>query len=819
MSDNNLEEKKSTDETVENQQEVPQVEAHASSTEEVADTTASNDAAPEAAPVEESTPEVSPEPVAEAPKEAAPVEEATPEVTPEPVAKAPKEAAPVAEAPAPPAEPEISDNKVIAVEDFDWDSFEKDQDEYNTGARKSLEEMYAKTLSHVDERQVVDGTIESLTDRDVVVNIGFKSDGMVPLSEFKYLGDDLKPGTSVKIMVEKREDAQGQIKLSHKKALEESAWDTIVDAHENDKILKGYIADRTKGGMVVQLLGLDAFLPGSQIDVKPIKDYDMYVGNTMDLKVVKLNLQYRNIVVSHKAIIESDLEQQKTEILSRLEKGQVLEGVVKNLTSFGVFVDLGGVDGLIHITDVSWGRINHPEEVLELGEKINCVVLDYDEGKKRISLGLKQLSQHPWETLPEEIVEGSTVKGKVVNIEDYGAFLEIYAGVEGLVHVSEMSWSTHLKSPQEYLQMGTEVEAKVLTIDREERKLALGMKQLTKDPWEGIDLRYPAGTQHEAIVRSMTNFGLFMELEEGIDGLVHISDLSWTKKFGHPAEFTKMGEKLNVQVLEVDGENRRLSLGHKQLEEDPWDTFESIFLNNTVHTGTVERIEDKGAIILMPYGVEAFAPAKHVAKKDKGSKLTEGESVEFKVLEFDRENRRIVVSHSQVWRDEEKAQKNAENAEKNAEVAKTNKAVKKIQSAQNSDTLADANTVLAGLKKNMEQHELDKQQEAIKEMNAKLKEKDDAPEAEEVAEEVVEKPAKKVAAKKAAKDEATEVPEVKAETEETETKAEPVEAPEVAEKKPAAKKAAKPKAEKTEEAKDAEAPAADDAAESTEESK
>ena len=819
MSDNNLEEKKSTDETVENQQEEPQVEAHASSTEEVADTT--NEAAPEAEPkAEEAAPATQDvaEPVAET-TETKESTEATPEVA-EPVAETPAPAAqaPVAEeAPETPTETPDSDNKVIAVEDFDWDSFEQDVDEYNSGDRKNLEEMYAKTLSHVDERQVVDGTIANITDRDVVVNIGFKSDGMVPLSEFKYLGEDLKEGTSVKIMVEKREDAQGQIKLSHKKALEESAWDTIVDAHENDKILKGYISDRTKGGMVVQLLGLDAFLPGSQIDVKPIKDYDMYVGNTMDLKVVKLNLQYRNIVVSHKAIIESDLEQQKTEILSRLEKGQVLEGVVKNLTSFGVFVDLGGVDGLIHITDVSWGRINHPEEVLELGQKINCVVLDYDEGKKRISLGLKQLSQHPWETLPEEIVEGSTIKGKVVNIEDYGAFLEIFPGVEGLVHVSEMSWSTHLKSPQEYLQMGTEVEAKVLTIDREERKLALGMKQLTKDPWDGIDQRYPADSKHEAIVRSMTNFGLFMELEEGIDGLVHISDLSWTKKFGHPAEFTKIGEKLQVQVLEVDGENRRLSLGHKQLEEDPWDTFESIFLNNTVHTGTVERMEDKGAVILMPYGVEAYAPTKHVAKKEKGARLSEGESVEFKVLEFDRENRRIVVSHTQVWRDEEKASKSAENAEKTAEAEKTTKAVKKIQSAVSSDTLADANTVLAGLKKNMEQEELAKQQEAIREMDAKVKGDDDEPKA-EVAKE--EKPVKKPAAKKATKAKAE--PKKEEAKAEDKTEAEPAKeeakAEKPAAKKPAAKKATKAKAEKKEKSEAPAEPAPDDA-DKTEESK
>lgn len=724
MSENNLEEKKPADLSADQTPEEAKVEANAPSTEEVAET-------------HTEAPESTPEPVAE---EAAPAAETT-EAPAEPVAEATAEA-PAAEAPATEAaaaeddeddvELPVIEHQKVSVEDFNWESFENDVDDYAANDRKRLEDMYSETLSHVDERQVVEGSVVSITDRDVVVNIGFKSDGMVPVSEFKYLGDDLKEGTTVKIMVEKREDAQGQIKLSHKKALEESSWDTIVSAHENDTILKGYISDRTKGGMVVSLLGLDAFLPGSQIDVKPIKDYDMYVGTSMDLKVVKLNLQYRNIVVSHKAIIESDLEQQKTEILGRLEKGQVLEGVVKNLTSFGVFVDLGGVDGLIHITDVSWGRINHPEEVLELGQKINCVVLDYDGDKKRISLGLKQLTQHPWETLPEDTAEKSVVKGKVVNIEDYGAFLEIYPDVEGLVHVSEMSWSTHLKSPSEYLKLGDEVEAIVLTIDREDRKLALGMKQLTSDPWEGIEDKYIAGSKHSATVRSLTNFGLFMELEEGIDGLVHISDLSWTKKFNHPAEFTKLGEKLEVLVLEIDKENRRLSLGHKQLEEDPWDTFESIFLNNSIHKGTVARMEDKGAIITLPYNVEAFAPSKHLAKQDKGSKIDEGDSVDFKVLEFDRDNRRIVVSHTQVWRDEERAVRDADNAEKNKEAEKTTKAVKKLQSAQNSDTLADANDVLAGLKKNMEKEELKKQQQAIKEMEAKLK-TDDAPAEEDAA--------------------------------------------------------------------------------------
>lgn len=703
MSDNNLEEKNLAEESAENATGAPQVEAHASSNEEVAETEHNEMDAPADGTMQAD----------DAPVEMAvdPVEmddqiiEAIEEMVDQSIADSPK----------------ATILSRINIEDFNWDAFENDLADYDNTDRKRLEDLYATTLSHVDERQVVDGTVVSINERDVVVNIGFKSDGMVPTSEFKYMGDDLRVSAVVKIMVEKREDAQGQIKLSHKKALEESAWETVLDAFENEKILRGYIADRTKGGMVVQLLGLDAFLPGSQIDVKPIKDYDVYVGTTMDLKVVKLNQQYRNIVVSHKAIIESDLEQQKSEILSALEKGQVLEGVVKNLTTFGVFVDLGGVDGLVHITDVSWGRINHPEEVLELGQKINCVVLDYDDDKRRISLGIKQLTQHPWETLPAEVVEGTVMKGKVVNIEDYGAFVEVYPGVEGLIHVSEMSWSTHLKSPKEYVKLGDEVDAVVITIDREERKLALGMKQLIIDPWSNIEERYPIGSPHEGSVRSMTNFGLFMELEEGIDGLVHISDFSWTRKYGHPAEFTKVGERMKVVVLDIDKDNRRLSLGYKQLEDDPWDTFESIFLVNSVHTGSVERIEDKGAIILLPYGVEAFAPSKHTAKQAKGAKLMEGESTEFKVLEFERDNRRIVVSHTQVWKDQERSEKDAEAAEKEKETEKTTKAVKGIQKAVSTDTLADANDILAGLKKDMEAEEREKQKEAMAKMDAQIK--------------------------------------------------------------------------------------------------
>jgi small subunit ribosomal protein S1 len=498
---------------------------------------------------------------------------------------------------------------------------------------------------------------------------------------------------------------------------------------------------------------MDAFLPGSQLDVKPIKDYDAYVGTRMDLKVVKINPQYRNIVVSHKAIIESDLEQQKTEILGKLEKGQVLEGVVKNLTSFGVFVDLGGVDGLIHITDVSWGRINHPEEVLELGQKINVVVLDYDEDKKRISLGMKQLTPHPWETLPEDIQEGSVVKGKVVNLEDYGAFIEIFPGVEGLVHVSEMSWSTHLKSPQEYVKLGDEVEAKVLSIDREERKLSLGLKQLTTDPWANIEEKYPVGSRHTATVRSMTNFGLFVELEEGIDGLVHISDLSWTKKFAHPAEFTKVGEKLDVVVLDLDKENRRLSLGHKQLEEDPWDTFESIFLEGSVHEGVLLTVEEKGATVGLPYGVEAFVPKKFLNKADK-SKPRVDETLEFKVIEFDKSNRKIILSHSDVWRDEERRNNAASDEERKAQDERTRKDIKKVKSGVEKTTLADELDILQQLKNQMEQQDKVKQKEAMAKMDSKGDTKAETTGEEGAAEEAPAKP-KRATKKKASDEEAS----------------------------------------------------------------
>lgn len=611
-------------------------------------------------------------------------------------------------------------------DNFDWERFEVGRDDYSDEERDSLEQLYSETLNDdVEEHQILEGRVVAVTDKDVVLNIGYKSDGLVPLSEFKYR-KSLDVGDEVTVMIETKEDKNGQIVLSHRKAMAEKAWDTIVDAYENDKILGGYIKDRTKGGMITEVLGLDAFMPGSQIDIRPIKDYDSYVGQHMDIKVVKLNPAFRNIVVSHKAIIESDLEEQKAEILSKLEKGQVLEGIVKNLTSFGVFVDLGGVDGLVHITDVSWGRISHPEEVLELGEKINVVVLDYDEEKKRISLGLKQLTPHPWETLDEELKDGSRVKGKVVNIEDYGAFVEIKPGVEGLVHVSEMSWSNHLKSPQEYVQLGEEVECVVLNIDREERKLSLGMKQLSEDPWEHIQDRYPVGSRHMVKVKGIMNFGLFVELEEGIDGLVHISDLSWTKKYNHPKEFTKEGETLEVAVLDIDKENRRLSLGIKQLEEDPWDTFASIFLEGTVHEGTIVRIDDKGAIVQLPYSVEGFAPNKHLMKEDKGKVKTD-ETLEFRVREFDRESRKIILSHTDIWKEAERQQRRSQQAEKRKEDTETRETLKKVKKSVNRSQLAEEVDVLAQLKQRMESEEREKQQKAMEEMDKRMQSDEEAP--------------------------------------------------------------------------------------------
>ena len=502
-----------------------------------------------------------------------------------------------------------------AHDDFDWDADEAGFESYSVTDRKQLEEQYTQTFNPVEEKQVVKGHVVAINDKDVVINIGFKSDGMVSRQEFRDM-PDLKIGDEVEVFVDIAEDRLGQLVLSRRKALQETAWDKIVEAHENDTIVKGYVRSRTKGGFVVDVFNIYTFLPGSQIDTKPVRDYDQYVGKNMDFKIVKINDVYKNVAVSHKALIEDDIEAQKSEILSRLEKGQVLEGVVKNMTSFGVFVDLGGIDGLLHITDISWGRINHPEEVLKLDDRINVVILDYDDTKKRISLGLKQLSSHPWDELDPSIGEGSKISGKVVSVADYGAFIEIKPGVEGLVHVSEMSWSSHLRNPSEYLTVGQDIEALVIALNREEHKMSLGIKQLTQDPWVEITSRYPVGSKHSGVVKNLTSYGLFLELEEGIDGLVHVSDLSWNKKIKHPSEFVKKGEKLEVIVLEVDSDNRRLSLGHKQLEENPWDTFETIFTLNSLHEGTVIGINDKGATIQLQYGVEAFAPSRHIKKED-----------------------------------------------------------------------------------------------------------------------------------------------------------------------------------------------------------
>jgi small subunit ribosomal protein S1 len=533
--------------------------------------------------------------------------------------------------------------------DFDWDLDEKAFGNYSDSERTKLEEQYAGTFNQINQGEIIEGSVVSINNKDVVLNIGFKSDGLVALSEFRDL-PDLKIGDTVDVFVESQEDANGQLVLSRKRAKTQKSWEEINEALENDKVIDGFVKSRTKGGLIVDIKGVEAFLPGSQIDIKPIRDYDVYVGKTMEFKVVKINHEFKNVVVSHKVLIEDDLENQKSEIVAKLEKGQVLEGTVKNITDFGVFIDLGGVDGLLHITDISWGRIEHPKEVLSLDQTINVVVLDFDDEKKRIALGLKQLSEHPWESLDKNLEIGSKVKGKIVTVADYGAFLEIIPGVEGLIHVSEMSWSQNLRSPQEFLKVGDEIEAEILTLDREERKMSLGIKQLTPDPWQNITERYPVGSKQSAVVKNMTNFGVFVELEDGIDGLIHISDLSWSKKVNHPNEFTKVGERLDVVVLELDEENRKLSLGHKQLEENPWDTFETIFTEGSVHEGTVIKVGDKGDIVALQYGVEGFCPNKHSVKED-GSALKVDEVAEFKIIEFNKENKRLVISHSRIWED------------------------------------------------------------------------------------------------------------------------------------------------------------------------
>jgi len=590
-------------------------------------------------------------------------------------------------------------NATVGNPDFDWNSIGKKNDNYSSAERTALDEMYGKSLSTIADAQTMQGTVVSKNSREVVVNIGYKSDGDVSLSEFRY-NPDLKVGDSIEVFIEKAEDTNGQLILSHKKARAGKSWDRVNEALNTDEIIKGFVKCRTKGGLIVDVFGIEAFLPGSQIDVKPIRDYDVYVGKTMEFKVVKINNEFKNVVVSHKALIEAEIETQKRDIISKLEKGQVLEGVVKNITSYGVFIDLGGVDGLIHITDLSWGRINHPEEIVKLDEKINVVILDFDDDKKRIALGLKQLSAHPWEALSADVKIGDKVKGKVVVLADYGAFVEIAPGVEGLIHVSEMSWSQHLRSAQEFLKVGDEVEAVVLTLDREERKMSLGVKQLTPDPWNMIIDKYAKGSKHTGTVRNFTNFGVFVELEEGVDGLVHISDLSWSKKIKHPSEFCKVGDKLDVTVLEIDGENRRLSLGHKQLEENPWDVFETIFTVDSVHQGTVMNVNDKGATIGLTYGVEGFCPSRHLNKVD-GTSLKAEEVADFKVIEFSKEAKRIVVSHARLHEEVKDEVRKVEKATKAAESDDTKKAVKKMKDNQEKTTLGDI-SALSDLKDKMD---------------------------------------------------------------------------------------------------------------------
>jgi small subunit ribosomal protein S1 len=592
--------------------------------------------------------------------------------------------------------------KANTLKDFDWDSIGKKHEFYAPEERSKLEQQYDKTLSSISEHEVIDGSVVAMNNREVVINIGFKSDGVIQMNEFRY-NPDLKVGDTVEVYVENQEDPNGQLILSHKKARILKSWERINNAYENQEIIKGYVKSRTKGGLIVDIFGIEAFLPGSQIDVKPIRDYDIYVDKVMEFKVVKINHEYKNVVVSHKALIEDELEAQKAEIIKKLEKGQILEGTVKNITSYGVFIDLGGVDGLIHITDLSWGRINHPEEIVKLDQKIKVVILDFDENKKRIALGLKQLTPHPWDSLDQNLKIGDKVKGKVVVIADYGAFVEIATGVEGLIHVSEMSWSQHLRTAQDFLKVGQEVEAVILTLDREERKMSMGIKQLIPDPWADIKEKYPMKSKHSATVRNFTNFGIFVELEEGVDGLIHISDLSWSKKIKHPAEFTKIGEKIDVMVLDIDVDNRRLSLGHKQLEENPWDVFESVFAIGSIYKGTIVSLNEKGAIVALPYGVEGFAPFRHLVKENGGT-AKEEEVLDFKVIEFSKENKKIILSHSKVHQDVAYAEKNKESiAEKSKEKA-TKKAVKKIKDNLEKTTLGDIES-LANLKSQMTRDE------------------------------------------------------------------------------------------------------------------
>ena len=582
---------------------------------------------------------------------------------------------------------------VQPLADFNWDEFENGSQ--SVASKDDLTKAYNETLNKIQEHQVVEGTVISVDKKEVVVNIGYKSDGIIPASEFRY-NPDLKPGDKVEVYVESQEDKRGQLVLSHKKARLQKSWENINKALENDEVIQGYIKSRTKGGMIVDVFGIEAFLPGSQIDVHPIRDYDVFVGKTMEFKVVKINQEFRNVVVSHKALIEAELEAQRKEIISHLEKGQILEGTVKNITSYGVFVDLGGVDGLVHITDLSWGRVSDPHEVVALDQKINVVILDFDEEKKRIALGIKQLTQHPWDSLDPNLKVGDHVKGKVVVMADYGAFVEIQPGVEGLIHVSEMSWSQHLRSAQEFMKVGDEVEAVILTLDRDERKMSLGIKQLKEDPWETIEVKYPVGSKHVAKVRNFTNFGIFVELEEGVDGLIHISDLSWTKKVKHPSEFTSQGSEIEVVVLEIDKENRRLSLGHKQLESNPWDEYEAIYTPGSIHEGKITESMDKGAVITLSEGGEGFATPKHLVKQD-GTQAQLGEVLPFMVIEFVKDTKRIILSHSRTFeevKEEPRRQRPAAQSKPKNDAAA-------INNVAAGTSLGDLG-VLADLKKKME---------------------------------------------------------------------------------------------------------------------
>jgi len=599
----------------------------------------------------------------------------------------------------------IGDDKpksgIIPIDDFDWDEFQSDE-EYTADEKTKYDTIYGDTLTKLEEHEVIEGTVIMVGKKEIIVNIGYKSEGVIAASEFRY-NPDLKVGDKVEVYIESMEDKNGQMILSHKIARMHFAWDRVNASLENNEIITGFVKCRTKGGLIADVFGLEAFLPGSQIDVKPIRDYDVYVGKNMEFKVVKINQEFKNVVVSHKALIEAELEEQKKQIIAGLEKGQVLEGTVKNITSYGVFIDLGGVDGLIHITDLSWSRINHPEEVVELDQKLNVVILDFDDDKSRIALGLKQLQNHPWDNLDEKLKVGDKVKGKVVVLADYGAFIEIASGVEGLVHVSEMSWSQHLRSAQDFLKIGDEVDCVVLTLDREERKMSLGIKQLTPDPWEGIEERYPVGSKYNAKVKNFTNFGVFVEIEEGVDGLIHISDLSWSKKIKHPSEFCTVGDELEVVVLDVDREGRRLSLGHKQLEENPWDIFETVFTIGSVHPGTVIAIKGTGAIVALPYGVEGFCSKKHLKKED-GSEAKADEQLDFKVLEFNKNARKIVVSHTNIFEESVEEAKKAKFAERKASQKMENKAMKQNNERLEKSTLGDF-SVLSQLKDEMQKDE------------------------------------------------------------------------------------------------------------------